>query len=245
MLKINKLVKKFNDIVALDDINIEIKKGERIVIIGPSGCGKTTLLRCINKLEIPTSGDIIYNSRNINEYEQNELCQKIGMVFQNFNLFNHLTVEENITLPPIKLKVLSKKSAEKKARDLLEGVKLLDKLNEYPSKLSGGEKQRVAIIRSLMLSPEILLFDEPTSALDPEMVNEVINLMKEIADDGMTMIVVSHEMVLAEEFATKIIFMDEGKIVEIGSPNDIFNNPKSERLKSFLSKIEIKKGKKK
>lgn len=245
MLKINGLVKKFNDIVALDNINIEIKKGERIVIIGPSGCGKTTLLRCINKLEIPTSGDIIYNSRNISKYKQNDLSQKIGMVFQNFNLFNHLTVKENITLSPIKLKVLSKKSAEKKARNLLEGVKILDKINEYPSKLSGGEKQRVAIIRSLMLSPEILLFDEPTSALDPEMVGEIINLMKKIADDGMTMLVVSHEMILAQEFATKIIFMDEGKIIEEGSSDEIFNNPKSERLKSFLSKIDIKRGKEK
>lgn len=240
MLKITGLVKKFNDVVALDNINLEIKKGERIVIIGPSGCGKTTLLRCINKLEIPTSGDIIYNSRNINKYKQNNLSQKIGMVFQNFNLFNHLTVEENITLSPIKLKILSKKSAIKKAKDLLEEVKILDKINEYPSKLSGGEKQRVAIIRSLMLSPEILLFDEPTSALDPEMISEVIDLMKKIADSGMTMVVVSHEMVLAQEFATKIIFMDEGKIIEEGTPDEIFNNPKSERLKSFLSKIDIK-----
>jgi polar amino acid transport system ATP-binding protein len=240
MLKIVNLVKKFNDAIALDNINIDIKKGDRIVIIGPSGCGKSTLLRCINGLEIPTSGEIIYNGKNIKDFNQNIIRQKIGMVFQKFNLFNHITVKENITLAPIKLKLLTKEKAEDKAIKLLDFIKLSDKLNQYPSKLSGGEQQRVAIIRSLMLSPELLLFDEPTSALDPEMINEVLELMKNIADDGMTMIVVSHEMNFARAFANKVIFMNDGKIIEEGTPNEIFDNPKSERLKSFLNKLSPK-----
>ncbi len=240
MLKIVNLVKKFNDNLALDNINIEIKKGDRIVIIGPSGCGKSTLLRCINGLEIPTSGEIIYNGKNIKNFNQNIIRQKIGMVFQKFNLFNHITVKENITLAPTKLKLLTKDEVEKKASQLLDFIKLSDKINQYPTKLSGGEQQRVAIIRSLMLSPELLLFDEPTSALDPEMINEVLELMKNIANDGMTMVVVSHEMNFARAFANKVIFMNEGKIVEEGTPNEIFDNPKSERLKSFLNKLSPK-----
>ncbi len=240
MLKIVNLVKKFNNNLALDNINIEIKKGDRIVIIGPSGCGKSTLLRCINGLEIPTSGEIIYNGKNIKNFNQNIIRQKIGMVFQKFNLFNHITVKENITLAPTKLKLLTKDEAEKKASQLLNFIKLSDKINQYPTKLSGGEQQRVAIIRSLMLSPELLLFDEPTSALDPEMINEVLELMKNIANDGMTMVVVSHEMNFARAFANKVIFMNEGKIVEEGTPNEIFDNPKSERLKSFLNKLSPK-----
>lgn len=240
MLKIVNLVKKINDNLALDNINIEIKKGDRIVIIGPSGCGKSTLLRCINGLEIPTSGEIIYNGKNIKNFNQNIIRQKIGMVFQKFNLFNHITVKENIILAPTKLKILTKDEAEKKASQLLNFIKLSDKINQYPTKLSGGEQQRVAIIRSLMLSPELLLFDEPTSALDPEMINEVLELMKNIANDGMTMVVVSHEMNFARAFANKVIFMNEGKIVEEGTPNEIFDNPKSERLKSFLNKLSPK-----
>lgn len=240
MLKIVNLVKKFNDAIALDNINIDVKKGDRIVIIGPSGCGKSTLLRCINGLEIPTSGEIIYNGKNIKDFNQNIIRQKIGMVFQKFNLFNHITVKENITLAPIKLKLLTKEKAEDKAVKLLDFIKLSDKIDQYPSKLSGGEQQRVAIIRSLMLSPELLLFDEPTSALDPEMINEVLELMKNIADDGMTMIVVSHEMNFARAFANKVIFMNDGKIIEEGTPNEIFDNPKSERLKSFLNKLSPK-----
>lgn len=240
MLKIVNLVKKFNNAIALDNINIDVKKGDRIVIIGPSGCGKSTLLRCINGLEIPTSGEIIYNGKNIKDFNQNIIRQKIGMVFQKFNLFNHITVKENITLAPIKLKLLTKEKAEDKAVKLLDYIKLLDKIDQYPSKLSGGEQQRVAIIRSLMLSPELLLFDEPTSALDPEMINEVLELMKNIADDGMTMIVVSHEMNFARAFANKVIFMNDGKIIEEGTPNEIFDNPKSERLKSFLNKLSPK-----
>lgn len=240
MLKIVNLVKKFNDAIALDNINIDVKKGDRIVIIGPSGCGKSTLLRCINGLEIPTSGEIIYNGKNIKDFNQNIIRQKIGMVFQKFNLFNHITVKENITLAPIKLKLLTKEKAEDKAVKLLDFIKLSDKIDQYPSKLSGGEQQRVAIVRSLMLSPELLLFDEPTSALDPEMINEVLELMKNIADDGMTMIVVSHEMNFARAFANKVIFMNDGKIIEEGTPNEIFDNPKSERLKSFLNKLSPK-----
>lgn len=240
MLKIVNLVKKFNETIALDNINFEIKKGDRIVIIGPSGCGKSTLLRCINGLEIPTSGEIIYNGKNIKEFNRNIIRQRVGMVFQKFNLFNHLTVQENIVLAPIKLKLLTKQEAEKKVIRLLDSIKLSDKINKYPAMLSGGEQQRVAIIRSLMLSPEILLFDEPTSALDPEMINEVLELMKNIADDGMTMVVVSHEMNFAKSFANKVIFMNEGKIIEEGTPNEIFNNPKSERLKSFLNKLSPK-----
>ena len=240
MLKIVNLVKKFNETIALDDINFEIKKGDRIVIIGPSGCGKSTLLRCINGLEIPTSGEIIYNGKNIKEFNRNIIRQRVGMVFQKFNLFNHLTVQENIVLAPIKLKLLTKQEAEKKVIRLLDSIKLSDKINKYPAMLSGGEQQRVAIIRSLMLSPEILLFDEPTSALDPEMINEVLELMKNIADDGMTMVVVSHEMNFAKSFANKVLFMNEGKIIEEGTPNEIFNNPKSERLKSFLNKLSPK-----
>jgi len=240
MLKIVNLVKKFNDTIALDNINIEIKKGDRIVIIGPSGCGKSTLLRCINGLEIPTSGEIIYNGKNIKNFNQNIIRQKIGMVFQKFNLFNHITVKENITLAPIKLKLLTEDEAEKKASQLLDFIKLSDKIDQYPTKLSGGEQQRVAIIRSLMLSPELLLFDEPTSALDPEMINEVLELMKNIADDGMTMVVVSHEMNFARAFANKVIFMNNGKIMEEGTPKEIFDNPKSERLKSFLNKLSPK-----
>lgn len=240
MLKIVNLVKNFNDTIALDNINMEIKKGDRIVIIGPSGCGKSTLLRCINGLEIPTSGEIIYNGKNIRNFNQNIIRQKIGMVFQKFNLFNHLTVKENIILAPIKLKRLTREKAEEKATKLLDFIKLSDKINQYPTKLSGGEQQRVAIIRSLMLSPEILLFDEPTSALDPEMINEVLELMKDIANDGMTMVVVSHEMNFARAFANKVVFMNDGKIIEEGTPNEIFDNPKSERLKSFLNKLSPK-----
>jgi polar amino acid transport system ATP-binding protein len=238
MLKIVNLVKAFNNTKALDGIDVEIKKGDRIVIIGPSGCGKSTLLRCINGLETPTSGEVIYNNKNINNYSKNTLRQKIGMVFQSLNLFNHITVKENITLAPVKLKLLTKEQANERATKLLESIKLLEKINEYPSKLSGGEQQRVAIIRSLILSPEVLLFDEPTSALDPEMINDVLELMKKIANDGMTMVVVTHEMNFAESFASRVIFMDEGKIIEEGTPEEIFNHPKSDRLKNFLSKLK-------
>lgn len=238
MLKVVNLTKKFEKTQALDRVNLDINKGDRIVIIGPSGCGKSTLLRCINGLEAPTSGQIIYNGKNIEKRDKNKFRQKVGMVFQSYNLFNHLTVKENITLAPVKLKLLTEEQALQKANELLKSIKLLPKINEYPQNLSGGEKQRIAIVRSLMLSPDILLFDEPTSALDPEMINEVLELMTEIAKKGMTMVVVSHEMTFAESFATRVIFMDEGKIIEMGSPDQIFNHPKGERLQMFLNKIK-------
>ncbi|MDD2378078.1 MAG: amino acid ABC transporter ATP-binding protein [Bacilli bacterium] len=238
MLKVVNLTKKFEKTQALDRVNLDINKGDRIVIIGPSGCGKSTLLRCINGLETPTSGQIIYNGKNIEKRDKNKFRQKVGMVFQSYNLFNHLTVKENITLAPVKLKLLTEEQALQKANELLKSIKLLPKINEYPQNLSGGEKQRIAIVRSLMLSPDILLFDEPTSALDPEMINEVLELMTKIAKKGMTMVVVSHEMTFAESFATRVIFMDEGKIIEMGSPDQIFNHPKGERLQMFLNKIK-------
>ena len=238
MLEIKNLVKNFDKVKALDDINLTINKGEKIVIIGPSGCGKSTLLRCINLLETPTSGIIKYHHVETKNYKRNILCQKIGMIFQNYNLFNHLTIIKNITLVPIKLKILTKETAYKKAMDLLNAMKLSDKANRYPRELSGGEKQRVAIIRSLILSPEMLLIDEPTGALDPENIKDVLELLNNISQNGMTMIVVTHEMNFARVFADKVIFMDKGKIVEIGTSTEIFDKPKNERLKEFLSKIK-------
>ena len=237
MLKILNLTKRFNSIQALDDINFSINKGEKVVIIGPSGCGKSTLLRCINLLEEPTSGQIIYNDKDIKTYDKNILRQEIGMIFQSYNLFNHLTVKENILLAPDKLKLLTKEEALDRAEKLLDLIKLSNKLDKYPNQLSGGEKQRIAIVRSLMLSPKILLVDEPTSALDPEMINEVLDLMNKIAVEGMTMIVVTHEMNFAKAFADRVIFLDEGKVIEEGTATEIFENPQSERLKNFLSKI--------
>lgn len=236
MLKLVNITKNFGDIKALSSINLEVSKGERLVIIGPSGCGKSTLLRCINALEIPTSGKILFKDENIKDIPSNILRQKIGMVFQELNLFNHLTVMENITLAPMKLKLMSKEEALEKGRTLLENVKLKYKENQYPDNLSGGEAQRVAIVRSLMLSPEILLFDEPTSALDPKTNDEVLKLMKDIADQGMTMVIVTHNMSFAKEIASRIIFMDKGRIIEEGLPNEIFDHPKSDELKRFLNK---------
>lgn len=238
MLKVVNVTKMFGNIKALDSVSLEINKGDRIVIIGPSGCGKSTLLRCINALETPTSGKIIYHGKDINEYDKTLLRQKVGMVFQNYNLFDNLNVKGNITLAPTKIKLMNEKEATIKADKLLKTIKLSSKINAYPQNLSGGEKQRIAIIRSLMLSPEILLFDEPTSSLDPEMIKEVLTLMKDIANEGMTMVVVSHEMSFAKEFANKVIFMDEGKIIEEGTSEEIFNHPKSDRLKTFLNKIK-------
>lgn len=238
MLEINNLTKRFNSIVALDNISITINEGEKIVIIGPSGCEKPTLLRCINLLEDPTNGQIFYKGKDTKEYDRIHLRQEIGMIFQNYNLFNHLTVRDNLILAPTKLKILTKEEALEKAKDLLESFKLSHKIDKYPHQLSGGEKQRIAIIRSLMLSPKILLVDEPTSALDPEMVHEVLDLMNEIANKGMTMIIVTHEMSFAKKFADRIAFMDKGKIVEIGTAEEIFNYPKSERLKEFLSQVK-------
>ncbi len=237
MLEVIDLYKNYNEIKALNGVNLTVQKGEKIVIIGPSGCGKSTLLRCINLLEKRNEGIIKYDGKDINDYQLNNLSQKIGMIFQSYNLFNHLSVIDNITLAPIKLKILTKEEAEKNANVLLDKMKLKEKANRYPKELSGGEKQRIAIIRSLILSPELLLIDEPTGALDPENIKDVHELLDKIAKEGMTMIVVTHEMNFARSFADRVIFMDKGKIVEEGTPNEIFDFPKNERLKEFLSKI--------
>lgn len=238
MLEVKNLEKAFGKKKVLKDINFKIDKGDVIGIIGPSGCGKSTLLRCINLLEIPTSGTIIFEGNNINYHHNLEsIRKKIGMVFQSFNLFNNMTVIENIILAPTKLGILTKEEAIKKANKLLKKINLLDKKDFYPEELSGGQKQRIAIVRALLMEPDLMLFDEPTSALDPEMIGEVTDLMREIALGGMTMIVVSHEMNFIENFTTKVLFMDEGKIIEENTPEEIFNNPKDKRLKEFLSAL--------
>lgn len=238
MLEVKNLEKAFGKKKVLKDINFKIDKGDVIGIIGPSGCGKSTLLRCINLLEIPTSGTIIFEGNNINYHHNLEsIRKKIGMVFQSFNLFNNMTVIENIILAPTKLGILTKEEAIKKANKLLKKINLLDKKDFYPEELSGGQKQRIAIVRALLMEPDLMLFDEPTSALDPEMISEVTDLMREIALGGMTMIVVSHEMNFIENFTTKVLFMDEGKIIEENTPEELFNNPKDKRLKEFLSAL--------
>ncbi|MDD6023643.1 MAG: amino acid ABC transporter ATP-binding protein [Oscillospiraceae bacterium] len=239
MITVNHLTKAFGDHVVLEDINEHIAPGEKVVIIGPSGSGKSTFLRCLNLLEQPTSGQILFDGTDITDPKTdiNELRQRMGMVFQHFNLFANLTVEKNLTLAPVKLKLMSKAEAHAEALRLLERVGLPDKADAYPSQLSGGQKQRIAIARSLMMKPKMMLFDEPTSALDPEMVGEVLEIMKELARDGMTMAVVTHEMGFAREVATRVLFMDGGNIVEQGTPEEIFGNPQEERTKSFLSKV--------
>ena len=240
MIEVKNLVKRFDDgFVVLNGISEKIEKGEKIVIIGPSGSGKSTFLRCLNLLESATSGEILFEGRNIldKKTDINGIRQKMGMVFQHFNLFPHLTVLQNITLAPVMLKKMTKDEADKKARELLDRIGLLDKADAYPSSLSGGQKQRIAIVRSLAMNPDVILFDEPTSALDPEMVGEVLSLMKELASEGMTMICVTHEMGFAREVATRVLFMDGGKIAEQGTPDEIFENPKSERLQQFLNAI--------
>lgn len=236
MLEIKEIHKNFGKTKVLKGVNLNVSEKDIVVIIGPSGSGKSTLLRVINELEKPNKGQIIFEGKavtNIDEYRK-----KVGMVFQHFNLFPHLTVLDNLILAPVKLKIKNKEDAIIEARKLLKDVGLSDKENTYPSNLSGGQKQRIAIIRTLMMDPKIILFDEPTSALDPEMVEEVLELMKKLAKDGMTMIVVSHEMKFAREVATKMIFMVDGKIEEEGTPNQIFEHPKSDRLKEFISKIK-------
>lgn len=239
MIEIKDLKIAFGTRSVLNGITETINKGDKVVIIGPSGGGKSTFLRCLNKLENPNSGEILFEGTNIldKKADINSIRQKMGMVFQHFNLFPHLTVLQNITLAPVTLKIMQKEAAEKKANELLERIGLSDKANEYPSSLSGGQKQRIAIVRSLAMNPDVILFDEPTSALDPEMVGEVLTLMKELADDGMTMICVTHEMGFAREVANRILFMDGGKIAEQGTPQEIFENPKSERLQQFLGAI--------
>ena len=239
MIKIKDLKKKYGELEVLKGISTEIKEGEVISVIGPSGSGKSTFLRCINRLEEPTSGEIWVNGKNITEngVDINKIREEIGMVFQHFNLYPHKTVVENITLGPIRLKKISKAEAEKLALELLEKVGLSDKKDVYPNKLSGGQKQRVAIARALAMNPKIILFDEPTSALDPEMIGEVLEVMKELANAGMTMIVVTHEMGFARNVANRVFFMDEGYILEDAKPQDLFDNPKSERARIFLDKV--------
>lgn len=250
MIEVINLNKSFGKLHVLKDININIEKGEKVVVVGPSGSGKSTFLRCLNCMEDPTSGQIIFNGVDIADMKVdiNVHRQKMGMVFQHFNLFNNKTVLENIMLAPVyvgnknrkktgKSKAQIKEEARKTAMDLLKRIGLEDKANVYPSQLSGGQKQRVAIIRSMAMNPDVILFDEPTSALDPEMVGEVLSLMKKLADSGMTMVVVTHEMGFAREVGTRVIFMDEGRIVEENNPKDFFENPQNPRLKEFLSKV--------
>ncbi|MBR5506477.1 MAG: amino acid ABC transporter ATP-binding protein [Clostridia bacterium] len=241
MIKTKNLCKFYNggEIKALNDVSAEIKLGEVVVVIGPSGSGKSTFLRSLNLLEDPTSGKIIFDGNEITDpkVDINLHRQKMGMVFQQFNLFPHMTVLRNLTVAPMKLLKLSKKDAEKRAMSLLERVGLADRADSYPSQLSGGQKQRVAIVRALCMNPEVMLFDEPTSALDPEMVGEVLDVMKNLAKEGMTMVVVTHEMGFAREVADRVIFMADGAIEEEGTPEDIFTNPKGERTKQFLQSI--------
>ena len=239
LIKVEDLKKSFGKIDVLKGISTEITKGEVVCIIGPSGSGKSTFLRCLNLLEETTGGHIYFDNTDITDPNVNINLhrQKMGMVFQQFNLFPHMTVLKNMTVSPIKVLGISKEDAEKRAMELLERVGLADRANAYPSQLSGGQKQRVAIVRALCMQPEVMLFDEPTSALDPEMVGEVLEVMKALAKDGMTMAVVTHEMGFAKEVADKVFFIDEGIIMEQGTPEEIFTNPKSPRLKDFLSKV--------
>ena len=232
MIDVKNLHKSFGNHEVLKGVNEHIEKGEKVVVIGPSGSGKYTFLRCLNLLEEPTGGEIIFEGQNITLVRR-----RMGMVFQQFNLFPHLTVRENIKLAPVKLKVMTDEEADKRALELLARVGLPDKADSYPAQLSGGQQQRIAIARALAMNPDVMLFDEPTSALDPEMVGEVLEIMKELADDGMTMVVVTHEMGFAREVATRVLFMDGGNIVEQNEPKEFFANPQHPRLKDFLSKV--------
>ena len=239
MIHVNNLHKSFGKNEVLKGINEHIKQGEVVVIIGPSGSGKSTFLRCLNLLEVPTKGEITFEGKNITDKKENinKIREKMGMVFQQFNLFPHKTVLENLCLAPIKVKGLSKEEAKNKAMELLKRVGLSDKASAYPNSLSGGQKQRIAIARALCMEPDVMLFDEPTSALDPEMVGEVLSVMKSLANEGMTMIIVTHEMGFAKEVGDRILFMDEGKIMESGTPEEIFLNAKNQRTIDFLSKV--------
>ncbi len=239
MIEVKNLKISFGKLNVLKDVSIKIEKGEKIVIIGPSGSGKSTFLRCLNRLETPDGGQILFEGNDLTDPKTNlDLCrQKMGMVFQHFNLFPHLTVLQNITLAPVTLKLKTEEEAKVEAMQLLERIGLPDKANVYPSTLSGGQKQRIAIVRSLAMHPDVMLFDEPTSALDPEMVGEVLEVMKDLAREGMTMVVVTHEMGFAREVADRVLFMNEGYIEEEGSPDDIFQHPKSERLQQFFKSI--------
>ncbi len=239
MINIKNLKKKFGKLEVLKNIDMNVKKGEIVAILGPSGSGKSTLLRCMNLLETPNDGEVIFEGKNIldKNCDINKARQNIGMVFQNFNLFPNMSVIDNITFAPIKGKKMDKKDATKIGEELLQRVGLIDKKDAYPSQLSGGQKQRIAIARALAMQPDVMLFDEPTSALDPEMVKEVLDVMKELAKEGTTMVVVTHEIGFAKEVATKVVFMDGGYIVEEGTPTEVFDNTKEERTKDFLSKV--------
>ena len=240
MIEVKNLEKSFGDQKILKGITTTIQKGEKVVVIGPSGSGKSTFLRCLNRLETPTSGQILFEGQDLTAISEKQLYavrEKMGMVFQHFHLFPHLTIQKNITLAPVKLKLLTQEQANENAQLLLEKVGLSDKANQYPGQLSGGQKQRIAIARSLAMNPDVMLFDEPTSALDPEMVGEVLELMRELASEGMTMVVVTHEMGFAREVASRVMFMDGGKITEENKPDEFFRNPKNPRLQEFLSKV--------
>ena len=239
MITVKHLSKEFDGQLAVDDVSMEINKGDKIVVVGPSGSGKSTFLRCLNLLEVPTGGEIFFEGQRITDPKTdiNEVRSKMGMVFQQFNLFPHLTVLGNITLAPVRLKRQTKQEAEETANRLLDRVGLTDKRDAYPAQLSGGQKQRIAIVRALAMNPDVMLFDEPTSALDPEMVGEVLDVMRELAEEGLTMVVVTHEMGFAKQVGTRVTFMDEGRIKEEASPEEFFSNPKHPRLKDFLSKV--------
>ncbi|MGN1305016.1 MAG: amino acid ABC transporter ATP-binding protein [Oscillospiraceae bacterium] len=240
MIDVKGLKKTFGENEVLKGIDEHIYKGEKVVVIGPSGSGKSTFLRCLNLMEIPTEGTILFEGNDIthaSDKEINLMRRKMGMVFQHFNLFPHLTIKKNITLAPVKLGLMTQEEADKKAADLLERVGLPDKADSYPAMLSGGQKQRIAIARSLAMNPDVMLFDEPTSALDPEMVGEVLELMKQLAEDGMTMVVVTHEMGFAREVASRVMFMADGYIMEQNTPKEFFENPQNPRLREFLSKV--------
>lgn len=240
MIEVKNLEKSFGDLHILKGITTTIEKGEKVVIIGPSGSGKSTFLRCLNRLEQPTSGQILFEGQDLTRMPDKQLYavrEKMGMVFQHFHLFPHLTIQKNITLAPVKLGLMNQQQANETAERLLKKVGLSDKAEQYPNQLSGGQKQRIAIARALAMNPDVMLFDEPTSALDPEMVGEVLELMRELASEGMTMVVVTHEMGFAREVASRVMFMDGGKIMEENAPQEFFSNPKNPRLREFLSKV--------
>ena len=237
IIRIKDLKKQFGKNKVLKGIDFDLKTSERVVVLGPSGSGKSTFLRCINRMEEPTSGEIYFENTLITDKNIQKMRQAIGMVFQHFNLINNLTVMENLTLAPVKLKLMSQEAAEKKARGLLRHIDLLDKAESFPASLSGGQKQRIAIIRAMMMEPKVLLFDEPTSALDPESIGDVLDLIREVADGGMTIMIVTHEMSFAKEIATRVVFIDEGKIIEEGTPEEFFAHPKTPSVKEFLEKV--------
>ena len=239
MIDVKNLQKRFGDLVVLDGIDLKVDPGDVIVLVGPSGCGKSTFLRCLTHLEEPTGGHIFLDGKEVTDKEIDHVRSRMGMVFQHFNLFPHMTVKKNITFAPVKLRKMTQAEADKKAMELLDRIGLADKADEYPNMLSGGQKQRIAIVRALAMDPEVLLFDEPTSALDPEMVGEVLELMKKLAKNGMTMVVVTHEMGFAKEVASRVIFIDKGKIQEDKPPQEFFANPENPRLRDFLSKVLV------